>query len=204
MTTYWPQFLSTVVLPLITGVIISVAGWHGLKSRAASDMQTAKMEESIEQIKTNTSDLQQKEKILTHYQGILQQYEQKDEVLQRVISQYNAMESAVSKFEQYTQSPLDQRGGLSEEVLRLITTELVPIQQRSDLPNNPLILKTAKNTFRVLFSVPMRIPPRLKFIGLPNGVNGNIIENSQYGFTVVFSPLNIEVENFGFEADAEL
>lgn len=201
---YWPTFISTVLLPLITGIIISIAGWHNLQSRAESDVQSSKMAESIEEIKVNTSDLKDKEELLKHYQDLLSKHNQRDEVLQKVLTQYSSMESALDNFERFTSSPLSQRESLSKEVLSLITTELTPIEKRSDLPNEPLIIETAKNTFRVLFSNPMRISPRLSFLGLPDGVDSNVIENSPFGFTVVFSPLSIHVSDFGYTADARL
>ncbi|GHB75888.1 hypothetical protein GCM10008107_26640 [Psychrosphaera saromensis] len=202
IATYWPSFISTVILPLITGIIISTAGWDGIKSRAASDAQSLKMAKSIEQIHTNTSGLQEKEDILKYYQDQLANHNYKDEILQKVVTQYSSMEAAINNFEKYRNSPSNERGDLSEEVIKLITSELIPIQSRSDLPNKPLILKTANNTFRVLFSVPMRIPPKLNFSSIPEEVTANIIESSKFGFTVVFSPISIEISNFNFTADS--
>jgi len=204
ITTYWPQFLSSVVLPVITGIIIAIAGWYGLMSRASSDAQTQNMEHAIEEIRANTTDLKQNEKLLAHYQKILDQNKQHDESLQKVLAQYKAMKNAITNFEKYTNTPIKERGALSEEVLKLITTDLIPVKQRDDLPNQPLLIKTARNMFKVLFSVPMRIPPRLNFMGLPEGVESNVIEKSKFGFTVVFSPLAIEIDSFGFNASAEL
>lgn len=204
ITTYWPQFLSSVILPLITGVIVAIAGWYNLASKAESDVEAASMKTAIEEIRVNTSDLKQKEELLIHYQNILKENKQHDESLQKVLGQYKAMENAIANFDKYTHTPINERGALSEEVLKLITTDLVPIQQRNDLPQKPLLLKTANNTYKVLFSVPMRIPPNLKFIGLPEGVEPNVLEKTKFGFTVIFSPLSVEVNNFGFEADAEL
>lgn len=204
ITTYWPQFLSSVVLPLVTGVIVAIAGWYGLASKAASDADATSLKTAIEEIRVNTSDLKQKEKLLIHYQDILTKNKQHDESLQKVLGQYKAMENAVANFEKYTHTPINERGALSEEVLKLIATDLVPIQQRNDLPRQPLLLKTANNTYKVLFSVPMRRQPNLNFLGLPEGVKPNVLEKTKFGFTVVFSPLAIEVSDFGFEADAEL
>jgi hypothetical protein len=67
-----------------------------------------------------------------------------------------------------------------------------------------LLINTAPNTFRVIFAVPMRIPPRLEFPNLPEGVSANVVEKTNVGFTVVFTPQSIAVNKFGFIADAEL
>ena len=59
------------------------------------------MAESIEQIKVNTSGLQEKEDLLKHYQNSLSEYDKKDDILQKLITQYSAMESALANFEKY-------------------------------------------------------------------------------------------------------
>lgn len=204
ITTYWLQFIVSVAIPLITGVLVALAGWHGLTSKALSDAEAKKMQTAIEEIRVNTSSLKQNEVLLLQYQRILNENQQHDASLQKVLSQYKAMENAISSFEKYTNTPVNERGALSEEVLKLITTDLIPIQQRNDLPQRPLLLRTASNTYKVLFSTPMRIPPKLEFVGLPEGTEAIVIEKTKFGFTVVFSPLSIEVVDFGFEADAEL
>lgn len=86
----------------------------------------------------------------------------------------------------------------------LVETVIPTVRRDPQLPNDPLIINIAPNTFRVLFSVPMRIPPRLKFTGLPENVAADVIQNSEFGFTVLFTPPSVRVEKFGYEADAEL
>lgn len=67
-----------------------------------------------------------------------------------------------------------------------------------------LIIKTAPNVFRVTFNVPMRIAPKLTFYNLPSGSMANVVELSNVGFTVVFTPADIPIENFNFTASAQL
>jgi hypothetical protein len=66
-----------------------------------------------------------------------------------------------------------------------------------------LIVKTASNTFKVIFAVPMRIALKIEFRDLPTGVAANIIEETNVGFTVVFTPQSVPVEFPKFSADAE-
>jgi hypothetical protein len=67
-----------------------------------------------------------------------------------------------------------------------------------------LKLKTGPNTFRVLFPIPMRIPPNLTFYNIPEGIDPMVVENSKIGFTVIFTPQTTPVNTFDFAADAEL
>jgi len=50
----------------------------------------------------------------------------------------------------------------------------------------------------------MRVAPALSFSGLPDGVEAHVIEKTNIGFTVVFTPSTIPVEKFGMQASAEL
>ena len=53
-------------------------------------------------------------------------------------------------------------------------------------------------------SVLMRIAPHLEFPNLPQGVAANVVEKTNVGFTVIFTPQSIVVDKFGFAASAEL
>jgi hypothetical protein len=70
----------------------------------------------------------------------------------------------------------------------------------------PLKIKTAPNTFRVIFSEPMRANPHITFNGLPDGVSPNITKRWNTGFTVVFAPpaTTVEADDFDITASAEL
>jgi hypothetical protein len=50
----------------------------------------------------------------------------------------------------------------------------------------------------------MRIPPNLTFLNLPAGVEAHVLEKTNIGFSVVFTPSAIPVEQFNFAASAEL
>ena len=67
-----------------------------------------------------------------------------------------------------------------------------------------LIIRTAPNTFRVIFAVPMRIAPDIQFNHLPQGVSATVVEKTNVGFTVIFTPQTIAVDKFDFVASAEL
>lgn len=94
--------------------------------------------------------------------------------------------------------------GNAAKVLDILGTNLMPVSTPDNLPSNPLILGLGANTFRVLFAVPMRIPPQLEFQALPAEASAKVIEKSKFGFTVVFEPISVPVTQFGFTASAEL
>jgi hypothetical protein len=142
----------------------------------------------------------------------LNRYEQKlaaagarDEALVAVITQYKRMKQATEVWERFrTSVNHEEKHQLAAEVLDILSTNLMPVSVPDNIPTNSLILGLAPNTFRVLFAVPARIPPRLSFQGLPAGVHAKVTENSKFGFSVVFEPTSVPVTNFGFVGDAEL
>jgi len=56
----------------------------------------------------------------------------------------------------------------------------------------------------IVFNVPMRIPPKLTFPGLPAGVSPVVSDEAEISFTVKFIPLSIPIHTFGFIADDRL
>jgi hypothetical protein len=126
-------------------------------------------------------------------------------VLARVLSQHDQLQSGIAAREQFTGKRDErERSAAAEHIfkeLRAVLGEVQPVQTSQGVG---LIIKTAPNTLRVTFPVPMRIAPRISFKNLPAGTIPNLTEHSALGFTVVFSPPTVPVENFGYEADAEL
>lgn len=198
-------FFVTVLLPIITGIVLSIGGYESLKSRAASDAQLNRIEKNTVQALSQLPDVSSTIATLNRYENTLAAAGAKDEVLAAVLAQYGVMKAATDKWEQFrgSRNP-EERYQLAEEVLNVIKSHLVPVEVRDNHPGRPLILHLDNNTFRVLFAVPMRIPPSLQFQGLPEGVHANVVEKSKFGFTVAFTPNEIPVNGFGFSADAEL
>ena len=59
------------------------------------------------------------------------------------------------------------------------------------------------NLCRIIYPVPMRIPPKLTFTDIPPGISALIGEESNLGFTVLFMPSSIQIDHFGWIANAE-
>lgn len=198
-------FLVTVVLPLLTGITVAIGGYDTLKARADSDSQLNRIERNTEQTLRQMQDVTAKLATLNRYEQTLVAGGARDEALVAVLTQYKSMKRATETWEKFRAAAnREEKYQLAAEVLDILSTNLIPVSTRDDLPSKPLILGLAPNTFRVLFEVPARIPPRLTFQGLPSGVHANVTENSKFGFTVVFEPTSIPVTNFGFIGDAEL
>lgn len=204
-STYPVPFLITVVLPLITGIAVAIGGYDTLKARAASDTQLNKIEQNTENTLKRLPDVTATIATLNRYEQTLSALGTRDEALAAVLIQYRRMKHATETWERFrTSKDNEEKYQLASEVLDILGKNLIPVSTPNNLPSNPLILGLGENTFRVLFAVPMRIPPKLKFQAIPAGVNAKIIEKSKFGFTVVFEPNSVPVTQFEFEANAEL
>ncbi|MBF0634283.1 MAG: hypothetical protein HQK85_06490 [Nitrospinae bacterium] len=93
---------------------------------------------------------------------------------------------------------------MEQEFESFVRNDLFNIQIIPDSPHGPLFIRLEPNKYRVVFSVPMRIPPTVEISGVPNDIDRRVTDISVFGFTVEFLSKNIIVNNFGFTADAEL
>ena len=156
-------------------------------------------------IETDTSDLQPLLTTIQHYQEELDAHGKREDLLSRILSQYDQLKQGVEAFENLSgRDNVNERLRAAEHILSEIRNLLGQLQTSPTPQGDALIMNTAPNVFRVIFPVPMRIPPDLTFGGLPEGVRARIIEKSEIGFSVAFEPTSIIVETFGFQADAEL
>ena len=142
---------------------------------------------------------------LRRYEQQAQASDQSFDVLRRMLSQYDQLRSAVAMREKFIGKE-DEEGRIAtaDHVLNELHALLNVAQTTPGPGGQALVIKTAPNTFRVTFAVPMRIPPSLSFSQLPEGTEAHVIEKTNIGFTVVFTPTTIPVEKFGIVASAEL
>jgi hypothetical protein len=140
---------------------------------------------------------------LQEHQARLEHVGQRDELFGRLLGQYDLLRQGLAATEGLSGPLLRERLAAAEHILSELRM-LRSARVARELPNQPLIIKTAPNSFRVTFSVPMRIPPRLTFFDIPTGAVPTVTETSAVGFSVVFAPASIPVEGFNFEADARL
>jgi len=202
---YPGAYLMTIVLPLVTGIIVAFGGYETLKARAESDSQLNRIEQNTEAALKQLPDVTATLATLNRYEQTLAAAGARDEALAAVMAQYKGMKHAAETWERFRASKdHEEKYQLATEVLEILSTNLMPVSAPENLPSKPLILGLGTNAFRVIFAVPMRIPPKLSFHGLPPGTTAAVTEKSKFGFTVVFTPNNIPVSNFGFAASAEL
>jgi hypothetical protein len=120
-----------------------------------------------------------------------------------VRDQYARLEHATTQFSRMVGNP-GAKEDLSKRLLADLDLALSNAHVERQPGGNALVLKLGPNRFRVLFPVPMRIPPNVAFADLPPGVIPNISDHSNIGFSVVFTPASILVDKFGFTASAEI
>lgn len=198
-------FLVTVVFPIVSGMALAIGGYDSLKARAESDGQLNRIEQNTETTLKQMPDINATLGTLARYEKTLSEAGQRDEVLSAVLTQYKGMKRAADLWvHRKPSADHEEKAQLAAEVLDVLSTNLTAVSTAENLPSKPLILNTGNNTFRVLFAVPMRIPPQLEFSELPSGSTANVTEKSKFGFTVMFSPSAIPVSHFGFSADARL
>lgn len=198
-------FLFTVILPVIGGLVGGYMGWDSLQSRHSDSVHKQEVKESIQSIDSKLEPIASQIAVIERYEKELSSHNQKDEVLSAVLAQYKQMKKATDDFYRFKGVQDEaERGKLAEHILSTITDNLAPVAEKSNLPGKPLIISLAPNTFKVVFSAPMRIAPQLSFQGIPEGVTANISEHTKFGFVVQFLPPEVPIANFGFFASAEL
>lgn len=205
-------FLSTVVLPIVVAIgavavaaVSGLAGFETLKERLLSSQQSRRIEQGVDRILSNDSALQSTLHLLESYNDRITAAGKRDTTLVAIINQYQQLSQAAELFGQMShRSPSEDQGKIATEILRILNQDVVKTAVRDDLPGRPLIIELQPNSFRVIYSVPMRAPPTLTFIGLPAGVSSVVSDNSEISFTVSFLPISIPVKTFTFTASAEL
>lgn len=124
--------------------------------------------------------------------------EQAKAAVARIIGQYDSLQNGITTFEQISGTQdLKERLAAANHIIDELKIELGAIQFNNTPQGQALIVKIAPNTFRVTFPVPMRATPAINFPGLPHGVTPHVTEESNLGFTVMFTPLTIPIERLG-------
>ena len=187
-----------VIIPLFGGMVGAYLGFDNLRERVETSAHQARVESELDQIKVPVE-------VLRRYETALQNNQQNTEVIQRILRQYDQLRLGISAHAALAgKENTNDRLAASEVILENLKSLLGETQSISNQNGDCLIIKTSPNMFRVIFATPKRIPPHIKFSGIPDGAKDNIIEKSNIGFTVIFTPQSIPVETFSFSASAEL
>ena len=113
------------------------------------------------------------------------------EIVRKILEQYDQHDRAITNFEQQI--------GSADFKDRLATAQHAIAKLRALLENvgtigerrGAFVVKTASNTFRVTFAIPMPIAPTIVFVNLPKGLEAHIVEKSTIGYTVMFTPSTV-------------
>lgn len=203
------------MIPLIGMIVFGVgfvgcATWYfwpfGQNQNAEQAMSERNLPERAVALAAEAQQITPIIEALKQNQKALAEFKQTTNLLGRVLAQFDSLQSGIATYEKMTDGKkhTEERLAAAEHIIRELGVILRDVRPNSTPQGLGLIIKTAPNTFRVTFPVPMRIPPQIDFLNLPEGAISHITEHSTLGFTVVFSPQNIVVETFGFAASAEL
>jgi hypothetical protein len=198
-------FVLLVIGPCIGGMIGTYLGYDNLAARLRNEQQADRIEQRSGKIGEDIKELQLPIETLKRYEHLLAAAGQNRGVFERILKQYDQLRVGISTIEKFRGRPdQEERLASAEHTLNELKAIIGTTTTAPGPGGQALIIKTALNTFGVTFAVPMRIPPDLKFMGLPEGVSPNVIEKTNIGFIVIFMPESISVEKFGFSASAEL
>jgi hypothetical protein len=198
-------FVLLVIGPCIGGMIGTYLGYDNLAARLRNEQQADRIEQRAGKIGEDIKELQLPIETLKRYEHLLAAAGQNRGVFERILKQYDQLRVGISTIEKFRGRPdQEERLASAEHTLNELKAIIGTTTTAPGPGGQALIIKTALNTFGVTFAVPMRIPPDLKFMGLPEGVSPNVIEKTNIGFIVIFMPESISVEKFGFSASAEL
>jgi hypothetical protein len=187
-----------IVVPLAGGFVGSYLGYDNLAERLETNRHRAFVESSLDELKTPVETIRR-------YEAQLSAGQQNTDVLRSIIRQYDQLRSAIALQSKFTgQENIRDRATSGDQIIENLRLLLGETQTSPGPGGQALLIKTAPNTFRVIFAVPMRIAPDIEFLNLPQGVTANVIEKTNIGFTVIFTPQSTVVDKFGFAAHAEL
>lgn len=124
--------------------------------------------------------------------------------LKGIVAQYDRLQQAQSLFDAFHRAPdqvqHDEIEKARVEDLRSVLGNLEAIATPEGVG---LRIKLGPNFYRVINPVPMRIVPKRTFLHLPAGAHPVVVDESNLGFTVLFLPLSISVNQFELTQDAE-
>jgi hypothetical protein len=190
--------LCLIALPVIGGLVGGYLGFDTLQQRVEDDRRHKHVDDALEHLKTPVETLRR-------YEATLSSSEQNTNVLRMIIRQYDQLRASIDLQSRFVGQENKQDRIMSADQIIENIRDLLGVTQTVPGPGGKaLIIQTAPNTFRVLFAVPMRAAPNLEFRGLPSGVSPTVLEKTNVGFSVTFSPQSIPVHTFNFIANAEL
>ena len=198
----------TIFILMALSCLVTLGGWW---KEATQGEQSAKQEAERVELDNNLKSIAQFNPTidaLRRTEGALQGYEKADAIRRRILNQYDVLLSGIVTLETVSgkTSTADRQASAEHIIGELKAAISGNVQLYETKIGDVLIIQTGPNTFRVTFIIPTRVvPTTITFYDLPNGVKENVIEKSNVGFTVVFTPITTPIEKFPrFIASAEI
>lgn len=186
-----------IVIPLLGGGVGAYLGYDSLVERLEARNHREHVEKELDALKLPVETIRR-------YETQLSADQQNTGVVRAILRQYDQLRNAVALQSQFTgQENIRDRIASADQIIENLRSLLGETQTAPVAGGQALIIRTAPNVFRVVFPVPMRVAPDIQFLNLPQGVEGHVIEKTNIGFTVIFTPESIPVPKFGFSASAE-
>jgi hypothetical protein len=198
-TAGWKLVIGVAIGAVAVGVLPDVLRWVDGNEKDVIELRQLKIGKEATDIAPLIAAIRQN-------QTALAESEQTRNLFSRILGQYDNLQNGINVHEQITHArQIDGRLAAAEHIISELKIALGSIHTNHTPQGVGLIIKSAPNTFRVTFPVPMRIPPNVTFQNVPTGSTPNIIEKSTIGLTIVFTPQTIPVETLPpMTASAEL
>jgi hypothetical protein len=181
---------------LLTGVCINI-GLVFVACAIIAEYSPSYLELKQREISEGAQSFEPLIEVVRQNQKAIRESERTKKLLATIVGQFDRLKEGIESREQFTGKRDDrERLAAAEHIfkeLKVILGDIKPFQ----LPRGQgLIIKTAPNTFRLTFPVPMRIPPAIACKDLPTGVTLNALEKTELGVTVIFTPPSTPIETF--------
>jgi hypothetical protein len=146
-----------------------------------------------QKVSQDTGQIETVVQALRDAQNRLQNQQAAQAIVGEILRQHDLLTSAISSFEKFRGTP-DEKDRLAAALHTLDTLKVLlgSVQVVATRQGNSLTIRTAPNTFRLTFPVPMRIPPAVT-CHAPEGVTVTELEKTNIGVTLAFSPASIPI-----------
>lgn len=137
--------------------------------------------------------------VLRDYQStrdLVAQYQTHDESLRYVVAQYDRLKKSNSLLGSWFGLP-NQEEAINAQSVEDLKSLLNNFHAVATPFGEGLAIKLGVNMYRIIFAVPMRITPTISVGDLPAGVKMQVIESSNLGATILYTPLSQPMNIFG-------
>jgi hypothetical protein len=137
--------------------------------------------------------------VLRDYQStrdLVAQYQTHDESLRYVVAQYDRLKKSNSLLGSWFGLP-NQEEAINAQSVEDLKSLLNNFHAVATPFGEGLAIKLGVNMYRIIFAVPMRITPTISVGDLPAGLKMQVMESSNLGATILYTPLSQPMNIFG-------